>query len=95
MIIQFVQFESSLPEKEALAIAEERRPEFQAIPSLVQKYYLKLAKPNHYGGFYIWESPEALAAFRETELAKTIPLAYKIVGTPDVGIHQLLFPLRP
>lgn len=95
MIVQFVQFESSLSEKEVMATAEERRPEFQVIPSLVQKYYLKLARPNHYGGFYIWESPEALATFRDSTLAKTIPLAYKVVGAPDVGIHQVMFPLRP
>ena len=94
MIVQFVQFESSLSETEVRAVAEERLPQFRAIPTLVQKYYLKLARPNHYGGFYLWESAEALAQFRESDLARTIPPAYKIVGAPDVGIHQLMFPLR-
>jgi hypothetical protein len=94
MIVQFVQFETSLSEKDVMAVANERLPQFRAIPSLVQKYYLKLDKPNHYGGFYIWESPAALAAFRDSELARTIPSAYKVVGTPDVGIHDLMFPLR-
>lgn len=94
MIVQFVQFESSLSEKEVRAVAEERLPQFRAIPALAQKYYLKLATPNHYGGFYIWESPEALAAFRKSELARTIPLAYKVVGAPDVGVHEVMFPLR-
>ena len=94
MIVQFVQFETSLPGAEVLAVAEERLPQFRAIPSLVQKYYLKLDKPNHYGGFYIWDSPKALAEFRDSELAKTIPSAYKIVGRPDVGIHEMIFPLR-
>jgi hypothetical protein len=94
MIVQFVQFETSLSEKDVTAVARERLPQFRAIPSLVQKYYLKLDKPNRYGGFYIWESPEAMAAFRDSELAKTIPAAYQVVGAPDVGIHQLMFPLR-
>jgi hypothetical protein len=53
MIVQFIHFETSLSEKELLAVAEERLPQFRAIPSVVQKYYLKLDKPNHYGGFYI------------------------------------------
>jgi heme-degrading monooxygenase HmoA len=95
MIVQFVQFETSLSEEEVAAVAEERLPEFRAIPSLVQKYYLKLDKPNHYGGFYIWESPEALAEFRNSDLAKSIPSAYKIVGAPDVRIYEVMFPLRP
>ncbi|WP_343079181.1 hypothetical protein [Ostreiculturibacter nitratireducens] len=94
MIVQFVQFETTLTEEEVRAVAEERLPQFRAIPSLVQKYYLKLNKPNHYGGFYIWDSAEALAHFRSSELAKTIPGAYKVVGAPDVDVHELLFPLR-
>jgi hypothetical protein len=94
MIVQFVQFETSLSEDEIMAVAEERAPEFRAIPDLVQKFYLKLDKPNHYGGFYIWKSLEAMQAFRQSELAKSIPAAYGVIGAPDVDVHELLFPLR-
>lgn len=94
MIVQFVQFETSLSEDEILAVAKERAPQFRAIPLLLQKFYLKLDKPNHYGGFYIWESAEALAKYRESDLARTIPTAYRVVGAPEVGIYELLFPLR-
>lgn len=94
MIIQFVQFESSLSREEVLAVAEERAPQFRAIPSLIQKFYIQGRKPNHYGGFYIWESAEAMARFRESELAKTIPAAYGVVGAPSVEVGDLLFPLR-
>ena len=94
MIVQFVQFETSLTEQEAMAIAQERAPTFRAIPGLVQKFYLKLGKPNHFGGFYIWKSREDMLAYRESDLAKTIPSAYKVIGTPDVEIYDMLFPLR-
>ena len=94
MIVQFIQFETSLSEKEVLAVAEERLPQFRAIPSLVQKYYLKLDKPDHYGGLYIWDSPEAMARYRDSDLAKSIPSAYKIVGAPDVRIYEVVLPLR-
>jgi hypothetical protein len=94
MIIQFVQFETALTEAEIMAVAEERAPQFRAIPALVQKFYLKLNKPNHYGGLYIWESIEAMKKFQQSELAKTIPAAYKVLGAPDVDIHEMLFPLR-
>ena len=94
MIIQFVQFETSLTEDEAMTIAKERAPQFRAIPSLLQKFYLKLDKPNHYGGFYVWESAEAMAKFRASDLAKTIPAAYCVIGTPTIVTYEMLFPLR-
>lgn len=94
MIIQFVQFETSLSEEDAMAVARERMPDYASTPGLLQKYYLKLGKPNHYGGFMIWESPEALQAFRESELARSVVSAYKVIGAPDVDIHELMFPLH-
>ena len=94
MIIQFVQFETSLSEAEVTSVARDRLDAYAATPGLVQKYYVKLSKPNHYAGVMIWESPEALQAFRETDLAKLVPAAYSVIGAPDVDIHELMFPLR-
>ena len=94
MIVQFVQFESSLTEEEVMRVAEERAPQFRAIPALVQKFYLKLDKPNHYGGFYVWKSRQAMMEFRDSELARSIPAAYRVVGTPVVDVHEVMFPLR-
>jgi hypothetical protein len=94
MIVQFIHFETSLSEKELLVVAEERLPQFRAIPSLVQRYYLKLDKPNHYGGLYIWDSPEATAKYRDGDLAKSIPSAYKIVGAPNIRVYEVVFSLR-
>lgn len=94
MIVQFVQFETTLSEEEVIEIAQGRKDAFRAVPGLIQKYYLKLDKPNHFGGFYIWDSPESMMAFRDSDLAKTIPQSYQVVGAPDVDIHQLKFALR-
>lgn len=94
MIIQFVQFETSLSEDEVMTVAREREADYANTPGLLQKFYLKLGKPNHYGGFMIWDSPAALQAFRETELARSIPASYAVIGAPDVDIHELLFPLH-
>ena len=94
MIIQFVRLESSLSEDEVLAIAKKRAEKFRAVPGLIQKYYVKLNEPNHYGGIYLWDSTESLNAFRETELAKSIPAAYQVVGAPKIEILEGLFTLR-
>lgn len=95
MFVQFIQFESELSYEEITPIAQERLPRFRALPGLRQKYYLKLGKPNHYGGFNIWNSMEDLAAFRTSELAQSIPTAYRIKGAPVVDIYEMMFPLRP
>lgn len=94
MIVLYVKFESSLTEEEVLAVADERADDFRALPGLIQKYYVKASEPNHYGGVYIWESMEAMQAYRESDLAMTIPEAYKIVGAPKLEVLDVLFPLR-
>lgn len=93
MIAQFVQFETSLSEAEVMAFAKACEADSAATLGLVQKFCLKLDKPNHFGGFLIRGSHAAMAAFAQTELARTIPNAYRIIGAPDVDIHGLLFPL--
>ena len=94
MIVQFVSFESSLPETEVLKVAEDRIESFRALPGLLQKTYVKLPEPNRYGGIYLWDSIESMKAFHESDLAATIPSAYKVVGAPKVEIMEAMFQLR-
>ena len=95
MIVQLVQFDSTLSEAECTKVARAREARYAATPGLIQKYYLKGDKPNHYAGILIWDSKASMAAFRETELAQTVPTAYAVVGAPQVTISEMMFPLRP
>ena len=70
MIVQLVQFESTLTEAECTKVAREREARYAATPGLIQKYYLKGETPNHYAGIMIWDSRASMAAFRETDLFK-------------------------
>jgi hypothetical protein len=45
-------------------------------------------------GIYFFESGAALAAFRETELARTIPTAYEAVDVRREA-YEVLYPLWP
>lgn len=94
MIVQFVSFESALPEAKVREVAMNRIEEFRALPGLLQKTYVKLPEPNRYGGIYLWDSVESMKAFRESQLAATIPSAYKVVGAPKIEIMDTLFLLR-
>ena len=91
MIVQIIRLNSTLTEEELLKKAREREPGFKAIPGLLQKYYVKMREPGQYGGIYIWDSAESLKAYRESDLAKSIPNAYEIAGTPDIEVMDILF----
>lgn len=94
MVLQIVKLKTALTEKELLAIAHERAPQFRAIPGLVQKYYVRRQGEGEYAGVYVWDSMESLAAFRESDLAKSIPDAYQVIEAPDIEVGEILFPLR-
>jgi len=94
MIIQIIKLKSELSEEELLKTAKEREPRFKAIPGLLQKYYVKLGQPGQYGGVYIWDSKESLQSYRESDLAASIPQAYKLIEAPNIEIMDVLFQLR-
>ncbi len=94
MILQIVKLRTDLTEEELLRIARERAPEFRAIPGLLQKYYVRRAGPGEYAGVYVWDSAESLSAYRDSELARSIPEAYGVVEPPEIEIGEVLFPLR-
>ena len=94
MIIQVIKFRSALSEEEVRAVAEARIPQFREIPGLVQKYYVKSDQPDHYAGIYLWDSQESAAAYRQSDLAASIPVAYKVLGQPVIEIHEVFDKIR-
>ena len=94
MVIEIVNLRSELSEDELLEIARERAPQFRAIPGLIQKYYVRGQRDGEYAGVYIWDSRESLAAFRESDLARSIPVAYRVTEPPVITGGEVLFPLR-
>ena len=71
----------------------ERKPNFLEVPGLIQKIYGRDLETGDVCEIYFFESREALAAFRETQLAKTIPDAYE---ASDVRreMFNVMYPLR-
>ena len=92
--ILFVRIKSELDPQEFDRRLLERRPRFQEVPGLVQKIYGRDDTTADVCGIYFFESKEALAAFRETELARTIPTAYEAVDVRR-EIYDVLYPLWP
>ena len=89
-----VRFTSALSLEEIEEVMHERAPEFRALEGLQQKYYLQDPETGEVAGLYLWETPEALASYRESELRASIAEAYAAEGEPRVELFRVLMPLR-
>ena len=94
--ILFVRITSQLDEQEFDRRLLERRPRFRDVPGLVQKVYGRERETGAVCGIYFFESDEALRAFRDTELARTIPSAFEAVDVRRevFGVLYALWPER-
>jgi len=95
MLVQIVRFRSGLPAQQVGRTYEARAPRYREVRGLLQKYYLSFPATGEHGAVYLWESGEALQAFRESELARTIPTAYEVQGAPDVQVGEVVLTLHP
>ena len=94
-VLFIVRFKTSLPPDELEKRYKKRLPEFRALPGLVQKYYLHDPSSDEWGGFYLWDSQESLNEYMASDLRKSIPETYQIVGTPRIETTTVIDILRP
>ncbi len=93
-VVLFVRVKSQLDEQELERRAIERRPRFREVPGLVQKIYGRDDTTGDMCGIYFFEDQAALAEFRDSELAKTIPAAYEAIDVRR-EVYEVLYPLYP
>ncbi|MGH2984254.1 MAG: YdhR family protein [Solirubrobacterales bacterium] len=94
MIVQVVKYKTGLSDDEAAQTIAERAPQYEALPGLRQKLYIREQGTGDYGGIYIWEDEDSMREFRESDLAATIPEAYRVEGEPRVEIFEVVSVLR-
>jgi len=92
--ILFVRVRSGLDVDELERRLLGRRPRFLEVPGLLQKIYGRDHETGAVCGIYFFENQAALASFRETELARTIPSAYEVIEI-RAETYDLLYSLRP
>jgi hypothetical protein len=90
--VLFVRVKSGLGPDELERRMDERMPRFRDVPGLIQKIYGRDPASGDACGIYFFESEAALVAFRESELAKTIPTAYEAVDVRR-EVYEVLCPL--
>jgi heme-degrading monooxygenase HmoA len=85
---------SDLPHDEFERRYKERMPHFREVPGLAQKYYAYDESTAEWAGIYLWDSEEALSAFLESDLRKTIPSAYELTEPPRIERFPIVDVLR-
>jgi Putative mono-oxygenase ydhR len=92
--VLFVRITSALEPEEFDRRLAERRPRFREVTGLLQKVYGRDPETGDVCGIYFFESGEAMRAFRETELARSIPSAYDATQVRR-EVYEVLYPLWP
>ena len=95
MIAQIVRFRSALTEGQVVATYHARMPRYRDVPGLMQKYYLYFPETGEHGAVYLWDSRGSMARFHGTDLARTIPDAYRVAITPEIEVADVIMPLYP
>ena len=93
-LVVVVKFESRYDADEIKRRYPERMPRFRALEGLVQKYYLHDPATDSWCGVYVWETKEAAQAYLTSDLRRSIPEAYGVVGTPRVEAFEVIDVLR-
>jgi heme-degrading monooxygenase HmoA len=95
MLAQVVRFESALSDEKILETYASRASRYREVEGLAQKYYLRFPATGEYGAVYLWDSEDDLRRFRGSDLARTIPEAYRVRGEPDVQVAEVVMVLHP
>ena len=94
MIVQIVRFRSRMADEQVLETYRARAGRYLEQPGLAEKYYLQFRDTGEHGAVYVWESEEAMERFRSSDLARSIPEAYSVDGSPEVTIADVAMTLR-
>ncbi len=92
--VLYVRIKTDLDWEEFQRRLEERRPRFLEVPGLLQKIYGRDPATGEVCGIYFFADQASLAAYRDSELAKTIPSAYEAVDVRR-EVYEVLYPLHP
>lgn len=93
MVILHVKLKSAMSDDGAFEVMRDRAPRFREVPGLLQLYFARERETGELCGVHVFESQEALEAYRETELAGAMEAAYEAESV-RIETYDLLFPLH-
>ena len=75
-------------------VCDELAPAFAAIPGLISKTWLANEETNTYGGVYLWESREAMDAYKAGEIYASIGANPALVNVTATDFEVIAGPSK-
>ena len=94
MIIELVRFGSRRTYDEVLERFEAGSDKYRQVPGLLQKYYVHYPETDEYGGVYVWDSEDALQAWRKIYPLSTLTGTYQVKGEPHREVLDVMVVLH-
>jgi heme-degrading monooxygenase HmoA len=79
-VLTVVRFTSGLSETEVLEKFASRAYDYERVPGLVEKLYVRYRGTGQFGAVYVWKDEESLSAFQRSDLGRSIAEAYQVEG---------------
>ena len=95
MVVRLVKFKSALSDLEVMKHYDERAARYREVPGLLQKYYIKDLETDEHGAVDLWDSMKSMRDFEGSELSRSLPKTYKIIGQARVEAYDIVYTLRP
>lgn len=84
MRILMILYKSAFGIERVKQLFRERSSNYSTVDGLRHKFYLHDPATDQIGGIYVFDAPEQLAAFRRSDLEKSIETAYRFVEPPTI-----------
>jgi hypothetical protein len=87
-------FKSGLTTEELMKVSEGRMSQYLEVEGLIQKYYVQSKEMGRVGGIFVFDTAENLAAFKDSDLAKSTVEAYEFTEPPHTRVLDIVKTLR-
>jgi hypothetical protein len=94
MHVLIVLYKSALGLDRVKALFRERAAKYREVPGLTQKLYVHDPETGQVGGIYVFDTREALEAFRGSGLEKSIQQVYQFTEPPTLRVLEVVQALR-
>lgn len=95
MIVSIVRFKSALSDQEVQSLFQARAAEYEKVPGLREKFYLRFPETGEYGSVYVWDSKEDLERFHASKLSHSIGDAYRVSGATHSELAEVRLIVHP
>jgi heme-degrading monooxygenase HmoA len=94
LVLTVVRFKAGLSDADVREKFAARGHEYERVPGLVEKLYVRYRDTGHFGAVYVWRDENALAAFERSDLGRTIAETYEVEGELESALADVIMVVR-